>query len=128
MLGPYGDPNEGIGLAARVLLHLAQLPRLGPNDIAPIERTQQGMVQRLGTRQGSLGKVLHRLCVGEVLRVEKSWVGGVNRRLKVYHLTPLGQAAAGDLLRRQTSGPSLAASAARTVRPVPRTEWDRTGA
>jgi DNA-binding PadR family transcriptional regulator len=128
VLDPYGDPNEGIGLAARVLLHLAQLPRLGPNDLAPVERTQQGMVQQLDVRQGSLGKVLRRLCVGEVLGVERRWVGGVNRRLKVYRLTPLGEAATGDLLRRRTPVPPPAPTSAWSVLAGPLPEGDRSRA
>ena len=84
-------------MAARVILHLSSLPRLGPNDVAHLEQTQQGMVATFGVLQGSLVRVLQRLVAGEVVAVERRFVSGVNRRMKVYRLTPLGVAAAHDL-------------------------------
>jgi DNA-binding PadR family transcriptional regulator len=97
---PYGDPGTGIGLAARVILHLGELARLGPNDVAPFERTQPGMIQALDVRQPSLVKVLQRLRVGEVVEVERRFVGRTSRRMKVYRLTALGESAARDLRHR----------------------------
>jgi DNA-binding PadR family transcriptional regulator len=97
---PFPDPNEGIGLAARVILYLAALGRLRPNDIAGPDRTQQGMVAALGARQGSIVRVLQRLHAGNVITVERRFVLGPNRRMKVYHLTALGEAAAGSLGRK----------------------------
>jgi len=96
----FGDPSEGMGLAARVLLHLAELAPLGPNDIASLGRTQQGIVAVLAVRQGSLTKVLSRLLAGDAVTVERRYVSGANQRLKVYRLTSLGESLARDLRRR----------------------------
>jgi DNA-binding PadR family transcriptional regulator len=103
----YGDPNQGMGLAARVILHLSQLGRLGANDVATIEYTQQGMVGVFAVRQGSLVKVLLRLIAGDAVAVERRYVAGVNQRLKVYRLTALGESVARDLRHRKARpGPS----------------------
>jgi hypothetical protein len=92
-----GEPGEGIGLASRVILHLSTLGQLGVNDLAMVESTQHGMVVALEVRQGSLVRVLRRLEAGEVIEVERRYVARVNRRLKVYRLTALGEATARDL-------------------------------
>jgi DNA-binding PadR family transcriptional regulator len=109
----YGNPNHGIGLAARVILHLARLDRIGPNDIPSIESTQQGMAAAFDVRQGSLVKVLQRLRAGEVVTVERRFVAGADRHMKVYRLTPLGEATARNI-RRRTLEPA---------RPHPNGEW-----
>jgi hypothetical protein len=98
---PSRDPTEGIGLAARVILHLSQLKRLGPNDVAGVEYTQQGMVAAFAVRQSSLVKVLKALLAGDVIAVEHRFVGGANRRMQAYHLTSVGAAAARDLRRAE---------------------------
>ena len=100
MTEPFGNPSEGMGLAARVLLHLAQLPPLGPNDLASLGCTQQGMVTELAVRQGSLTKVLRRLLAGDAVAVKRRYVSGANQRLKVYRLTALGESLARDVRRR----------------------------
>jgi DNA-binding PadR family transcriptional regulator len=105
MSASYGNPREGIGLAARVILHLSSLPRLGPNDIAHLDSTQQGMVSAFAVQQGSLVRVLQRLMAGEVISVERRFVGDVNRRMKVYRLTALGESAARDLRHPRSNGP-----------------------
>jgi hypothetical protein len=101
------DPGKGIGLAARVIIHLSDLRRLGPNDVATLSYTQQGMASAFGVRHSSLVKVLFSLMAGEVVTVDHRFVAGSNRRMKVYELTPFGESAARDLRRvaeRQTSG------------------------
>jgi DNA-binding PadR family transcriptional regulator len=113
----YGNPNEGKGLAARVIVHLASLARLGPNDIATLEYTQQGMVALFGVRQGSLTKVLLRLLAGEAVTVERRYVGGASQRLKVYRLTALGESLARDLRRRATPPPPTPAEESGWVPP-----------
>jgi DNA-binding PadR family transcriptional regulator len=118
----YGNPNEGMGLAARVLLHLAALPPLGLNDVASLARTQQGMVAALVVRQGSLVKVLLRLRAGDAIDVERRYVGSVNYRLKVYRLTSLGDSLARDL-RRRASPPLAPMPAGAWI--APRTQSDR---
>jgi hypothetical protein len=97
---PFGDPTEGMGLGARVILHLAGLASLGPNDVAPLTGTQQGMVGALGVRQASLAGVLQRLLASDVVAVERRFVAGADRRMKVYHLRALGDSAARGIGRR----------------------------
>lgn len=109
----YGDPGEGIGLAARVILHLSRVERLGPNDVARLDFTQQGMVAALHVRQGSLVKVLHRLRAGEVLTVERRFVADADRLMKVYRLTALGESTARNVRRRTIEPP----------RPKTGTDW-----
>ncbi len=101
----YGDPNEGIGLAARVIVHLSRLDRLGPNDVARLDSTQQGMVAAFDVRQGSLVKVLQRLLAGAVISVERRYVADANRHMKVYRLTALGESTARNLNRRTLEPP-----------------------
>jgi hypothetical protein len=101
------DPREGIGLAARVILHLSELRRPGPNDVAGVEGTQQGMVAAFDVRQSSLVKVLKALLAGDVVAVEHRFVGGgANRRMQVYYLTPVGVSAARDLRRAEALTPT----------------------
>ena len=120
----YGNPNEGQGLAARVILHLSRLGPLGPNDVASLEFTQQGMVATLGVRQGSLVKVLQRLRAGEAVSVERRYVTGASQRLKVYRLTALGESLARDL-RRRTAAPPAPRSTSEWI--APRAPAERTG-
>lgn len=94
--GPLGPQN-----AARVIQHLARLGRVGPDDVAPLGSTQQGMGQALGLSQGTLAKVLHRLVAAGALSVDRRHVSGSNRRLKVYRLSAYGEGIARDLLRRR---------------------------
>jgi hypothetical protein len=91
------NPEQGIGLAARVILHLAHFRPLGPNDIATVSRTQQGMIAALGARQNSLAKVLFILRAGDLVTVESRYVGETNRRMKVYQLTSIGESSANNL-------------------------------
>jgi DNA-binding MarR family transcriptional regulator len=103
---PSRDPSQGVGLAARVILHLAGLKHLGPNDIAGLAYTQPGMVAGLGVRQSSLVKVLFNLMAAGVVTMERRFVGEANRRMKVYELTPFGESAARDLRRVTEHQPS----------------------
>ncbi len=109
----YGDPRKDIGLAARVILHLSRLESLGPNDMARLEFTQQGMVAAFAVRQGSLVKVLQRLRVGDVVTVERRFVADTDRHMKVYRLTALGEATARNIRRRNLEPP----------RPETKNEW-----
>jgi DNA-binding MarR family transcriptional regulator len=95
----YGDPNQGIGLAARVILFLYGLGPLSPNDMALLSYTQQGMAKELQVRQDSLVRVLQRLTASGVTIVERRFVVDANRRMKVYRLTYLGESAARSLRR-----------------------------
>ncbi|MCI4372653.1 MAG: hypothetical protein L3K02_03300 [Thermoplasmata archaeon] len=108
-----GTPSEGIGLAARVILHLSRLEHLGPNQVARLDFTQQGMVAALDVRQGSLVKVLHRLLAGDVVTVERRYVADADRHMKVYRLTALGESTAQNVRRRTLEPP----------RPPTTSEW-----
>jgi DNA-binding PadR family transcriptional regulator len=116
------DPNDGIGLAARVILHLAGLGRLGPNDVAVLDSTQQGMVARLEVRQSSLGRVLQLLEVVELVGVERRFVVDARRRMKVYRLTELGESTARNLRRNASVPPHPAAASGWVSGRVERTE------
>lgn len=99
------DLSQGVGLAARVILHLSAIDRLGPNDVAGLGSTQQGMASAFGVRHSSLVKVLFSLLAAGVVTAERRFVGEANRRMKVYELTPFGESAARDL-RRTAEGQS----------------------
>jgi DNA-binding MarR family transcriptional regulator len=99
-----GPSNEGLGLARRVIVHLASLGRLGPDEVARLGFTQQGMASALSARQGSLVRVLQRLEAAEVLTVDRRHVSGSARRLKVYRLTALGESVARDLRHASRRG------------------------
>ncbi len=108
MSEPVRDPNEGIGLAARVILHLARLERLRPNDVARLDYTQQGMVAVFAVRQSSLGRVLQLLEAGDLVTVERRYVADAQRRMKVYRLTVLGQSTSRNLQRNASAPARLA--------------------
>ncbi len=96
--------SSQVNSAGRVILHLASLGRLPPEEVAPFGHTQGGMIQALGLRQGTLAKVLSRLEAAHVIEVDLRHVTGQPRRLKVYRLTGVGESVARDLrLRRATS-------------------------
>jgi len=95
----FGDPDQGIGLATRVIVYLARLGHHGINDVARVASTQQGMVATLKVHQGSLVRVLQRLHAGNVVSVQRRFVLESNRRMKVYALTDLGESLARDLSR-----------------------------
>ena len=101
------DP-ELLGISARIVLHLARLGRIGPEEVAPPGATQAGIVRALGVDQDSLTKVLGRLVGGGALSESLGHVQGVPRRLKVYRLTALGEELARDL--RRSTGPGGASA------------------
>ncbi len=108
MSAAFGEPGRGVGLAARVILHLASLPRLGINDVAAAGYTQAGMVSALSVHQASLVHVLQRLLAGDVVTVERRFVTPASRRMKVYRLTAVGESAARDLLHPRVAPPAVA--------------------
>jgi PKD repeat protein/DNA-binding MarR family transcriptional regulator len=87
-------------LSHRVLLHLASLPRLGPDDIATNAFTQAGMVEALGIQQSTLSNVLRRLTYSGLVVQEVGHVQGVSRRVNIYRLTPKGETFAARLRAR----------------------------
>ncbi|MCI4331803.1 MAG: hypothetical protein L3K19_08190 [Thermoplasmata archaeon] len=87
-------------LSQRVVLHLQRQPRITRFDLAPPAMTQAGMAEQLRATQSALAKVLARLAAAGVLEERREHVQGQPRRLKVYQLTPTGEALARDLRRR----------------------------
>jgi len=107
-VGPRPDP-DGLATSQRVVLHLARLGRIRPDEVAPPGATQAGMTEALGVRQSSLTKVLARLVAGGALSEGRGHVQGAPRRLKVYRLTALGEAIARDLRRPPPGAPPMLA-------------------
>jgi DNA-binding MarR family transcriptional regulator len=103
LVNDYGSPSSGIGLAARVIVHLSMAHPLEAGEMARIGRTQQGMASVLDVPQSSLVRVLQRLEAGRAVVVESRFVLESNRRMKVYLLTPLGQSLARDLLNPKSN-------------------------
>jgi DNA-binding MarR family transcriptional regulator len=96
--GAY-DPAT-LRLSQRVVLHLQRQPRITRFDLAPLAMTQAGMSESLDATQSALAKVLHRLAAAGVLEERREHVAGEPRRLKVYQLTPTGEALARDVRGR----------------------------
>jgi DNA-binding MarR family transcriptional regulator len=80
--------------------HLRRQPRTGPYDIASAGMSQAGMVDALGATQSAVAKVARRLVASGVLLETREHVQGSPTRLKVYRLTPLGEALARDIRQR----------------------------
>jgi DNA-binding MarR family transcriptional regulator len=89
------EPTEqDLRISAKIVLHLSRQPRIGPNDPAPESMTQAGMAAALGTTQAAVSHALARLVYGGLLQVQKAHVQGRGQRVKVYQLTPNGEALA----------------------------------
>jgi len=82
--------GEDLQISARLLLYIAELPRLGPMEATPESLTQTGMANALGTSRGSVSNALTRLVDGGALEVRLSYTSRLQRR-KIYQLTPLGE-------------------------------------
>ena len=102
---PAGSDGEPLRTSERVILHILRQGRLGPGELAPIGLSQTGIGEALGLRQSALAKALARLVAAGVLVVSRRHVERQSRRLKVYELTPLGEALARDLRRRNSPPP-----------------------
>jgi len=59
------------------------------------------MIEELEMRQGALTGVLRRLVSAQVLEESREHVRGVDRRVKVYRLTPTGERLVRQLRSRQ---------------------------
>lgn len=84
-------------LARRLILHLAALPRIGPDDLGQWGHTQPGIAEALMATQGAVAKVVRRLGAAGALEVGRRHVIGEARRLKVYTLTWSGEILAKEL-------------------------------
>jgi PKD repeat protein len=94
---PASPPEGPLRVSHRVILHLARQGWLGENEVASVPFTQAGMSSALGIPQTSLTNVLRRLIAAGVISQDVRHVHGRDRRLKVYRLTPKGEALARDL-------------------------------
>jgi PKD repeat protein/DNA-binding MarR family transcriptional regulator len=104
---PGGVTPEALRLSERIVLHLRSLGRLEPSEVAPVGFSQHGMSEALHVRQNALANVLRRLLAAGVLSEELRHVQGQPRRLKVYRLTPRGEALATELRSRGRGAPSV---------------------
>jgi len=92
--------DADLRLSQRVLLHVARQGIVGPNDVAPRALSQGGMVEALAVPQGVLTGVLRRLVAAGVISEHREHARGVDRRVKVYRLTSLGEQVARELRTR----------------------------
>lgn len=95
-----GEP-ETLSLSYRILLHLARQGRYGPDEVPPKAFSQAGIVEALGISQGAIVGILQRFVAAGVLSVERGHVRGIDRRVKVYLLTPAGESLVEEIRRRQ---------------------------
>jgi len=100
---PTAPPGDGVLISHRVVLHLAQLGRLGSDEVAVAGFTQGGMATALNVPQTSLTNVLRRLGAAGILTEDVRHVHGRDRRLKVYRLTARGEELARELRHRAPS-------------------------
>jgi DNA-binding MarR family transcriptional regulator len=84
--------EEQLEISARLLLHIDRQPRFVRANLVPESLTQEGMATALRASRGSVSNALNRLVRGGALRVERSEVPHKLQRLKVYQLTPEGEA------------------------------------
>jgi len=98
VLAPSPPPTtDALRISQRIVLHLGSQGALGPHEVAPIGFSQPGMSKALGIRQNALTNVLRRLVAADVVVEDVRHVQGQPRRLKVYQLTPRGEALAREL-------------------------------
>ncbi len=76
------------------------------------------MIDALGIGQGVLAGPLQRLVLAGALSVERGHAQGVDRRVKIYRLTPLGERIVRDLRARRRP-PSLRAAGRADTPSVP---------
>jgi|SRR5579863_4859194 DNA-binding MarR family transcriptional regulator len=95
---PEPLPDLGEARAARrLVLRLAHLPRLGPDDTPLPEFTQAGLAASLRITQGAVAKIVARLTAAGALNETSRRVQGNYRRFKVYTLTGMGESLAHEL-------------------------------
>jgi DNA-binding MarR family transcriptional regulator len=95
--------DQELKISARLLLHLSSQPRFAPDETAPETLTQAGMASALGTTQAAVSNALKRLVDGGGLQVQRSRVQGRSQRVKVYQLTPAGEAVVRHIRERMRS-------------------------
>ncbi len=115
---PGPRANDPLGLAYRILLHIARQGRYGPDEVPPRALSQAGIVEALGVTQGAIVGALQEFVAAEILSVERDHVRGTDRRVKVYRLTLEGERLVHELRRRQVVAAPPVASAEED-RPAP---------
>jgi PKD repeat protein/DNA-binding MarR family transcriptional regulator len=96
-------PGERLRLSQKVVVHLYSLGTLRDDEVAPATFTQAGMSERLDVGQSPLSNVLRRLVMAGVITQDVRHVRGKPRRLRVYRLTPMGEALATELRRQRSA-------------------------
>jgi tetratricopeptide (TPR) repeat protein len=92
-----------LSLSQKVVAHIAQQTRVREDELASGSLTQAGMSAALNRPQGVVAKVLHRLESAGLTRSEARHVRGGSRRVKVYQLTPQGEALAKEVRRARAA-------------------------
>ncbi|MGP8147292.1 MAG: hypothetical protein ACLQAS_07855 [Thermoplasmata archaeon] len=108
-------PVEQVRLSRRILVHLFEFGRIGPDGIGRPDATQRGIGAALGAEQSALSKVLRRLAAGGAVEVARRHVYGEDRRVNVYSLTTRGEALAREFWLTQSPRARPRASARPTV-------------
>jgi len=98
---PVAVSPEQVRLSERIVVALAREGRLSEELPARPVRTQAGLVEKLGSNQSAVSKVLRRLVAADVLTEERRHVEGRDQRLKVYALTRRGELLAREVARRR---------------------------
>ncbi len=89
--GPRSLSWQEYRLGARILLHLARLPRISTGETSPEALTQSGIANWLGTSRTAVTQALQSLEDGGAVRGLRGHVQNRRRRVKVYQLTPEGE-------------------------------------
>ncbi|MGQ9582851.1 MAG: AAA family ATPase, partial [Thermoplasmatota archaeon] len=84
----------GLTVEDWMLVHLLRFTRFASAFEAPWGMTQYGIAEAVGTGQDHVSRAARRLAQRGLVAETKRRVAGVQKRRKVYHLTPEGEAAA----------------------------------
>jgi DNA-binding MarR family transcriptional regulator len=82
---------EGKTVGEKILLNLSHYSRYQRDLVCPRAMTQQGIADRAGISRGHAAVELKRLLVRGHIASRHAHIPDVCLRLKVYHLTPLGE-------------------------------------
>jgi len=100
--------REAVRLSLRILVELHRWRVPPDGGTASWQSTQQGLAQELAASQGAVSKVLARLVAANIVRAERRHVHGLERRVRVYSLTPQGEGLALEIRQRFGLGPPSA--------------------
>lgn len=88
---------DSLRVSQRILIHLYAQGRIDESETATVGFTQRGMVDALSASQSLLSNVLRRMIYSGYLTQDLRHVRGMDRRLRVYRLTPKGERVAHEL-------------------------------